>query len=109
MFLSSIDHSPHETLYLTISLMQLHKTVMEETNNEVGVKFADFTAFLCSKISEGDPDLVVPMKEIAPDRMVPDLNRIRDIDLSPPPVLSKVEIERPKITKDKNKKDKKLD
>ena len=82
---------------------------MEETSNETGVKFADFTAFLCSKISEGDPDLVIPMMEIAPDRMVPDVNRVRDIDINPPPILSKVDMERPKITKDKNKKDKKLD
>ena len=41
--------------------------------------------------------------------MVPDVNRVRDIDINPPPILSKVDTERPKITKDKNKKDKKLD
>ena len=43
------------------------------------------------------------------EKMLPDISRIRDIDLHPPSILSKVELERPKITKNKNKKDKKLD
>lgn len=60
------------------------------------------------KISEGDPDLIVPMKDIPMERMIPDASKVRDIDIHPPPILSKVEVERPKITKDKNKKDKKL-
>ena len=41
--------------------------------------------------------------------MIPDVKQVRDIDVNPPPILSKVETERPKITKDKNKKDKKMD
>jgi hypothetical protein len=41
--------------------------------------------------------------------MIPDTSKVRDIDINPPPILNKVELERPKITKDKNKKDKKLD
>lgn len=49
------------------------------------------------------------MREIALERVVPDTSKIRDIDINPPPILNKVEIERPKITKDKTKKDKKLD
>lgn len=102
-------HKPEETLYLAISLVSLFKRIKEDTNNEKGVKFSDFTSFLCNKISEGDPDLVVPMKEIPIERIIPDTTRVRDIDINPPPILSKVEVERPKITKDKNKKDKKLD
>ena len=62
VFLGVIAHLPHEALYLAISLINLFKKIKEETNNERGIKFADFTAFLCNKISEGDPDLVVPMR-----------------------------------------------
>ena len=43
------------------------------------------------------------------ERVVPNVSKIRDIDVNPPPILNKVEVERPKITKDKTKKDKKLE
>lgn len=90
LFLNSIHHTPEETLYLTMSLNYLYEKIKDETSNERGVKFADFTAYLCSKISEGDPDLVVPMREVAPERMVPDSKNVRDIDLNPALILSKV-------------------
>jgi hypothetical protein len=73
-----------------MSLVKLYKKIKEDTINEIGVKFTDFTSFLCNKITEGDPELVVPMKEIAIERVIPDTSKIRDIDINPPPILTQV-------------------
>jgi hypothetical protein len=54
-------------------------------------------------------DLVIPSKKIAKEKMSPDFHHIRDIDISPPLILSKVSKEIPKISKDLPKKNKKLD
>lgn len=43
------------------------------------------------------------------ERVIPDTSKIREIDINPPPILNKIEVERPKIVKNKNKKDRKLD
>lgn len=48
LFLSVITHKPDETLYLAISLTKLFKKIKEEINNEKGVKFSNFTSFLCN-------------------------------------------------------------
>lgn len=37
-------------MYLAISLTKLYQKIKEETSNEKGVKFADFTSFLCNVI-----------------------------------------------------------
>lgn len=51
LFLSVVTHKPDETLYLTMSLVNLYKKIKEETNNEKGVKFSDFTTFLCNVLN----------------------------------------------------------
>lgn len=52
-----------------MSLVDFYEKIKEESTNDKGIKFPDFTSYLCQvilwvwkKISEGDPDLVIPMK-----------------------------------------------
>ena len=53
--------------------------------------------------------MVIPMKKIPEERMIPDVSKVREIDLNPPIVLDKTNRPLPKISKEKKKKDKMLE
>ena len=54
-----------------MSLRNLFLKIKDQTNNETGVKFTDFTNFLCDvtpsltqRITKGNPDQVLPLKQV---------------------------------------------
>lgn len=47
-----------------MSLRTLFIKIKEQTNNEVGLRFADLTNYLCDRIAKDDPDLVAPLKQV---------------------------------------------
>ncbi len=47
-----------------MSLRKLFIKIKEQTNNEVGLRFNDFTNYLCDRITKDDPDSVVPLKQV---------------------------------------------
>lgn len=60
-----------------MSLRNLFIKIKETTNNEIGVKFTDFTNYLCDKIATDNNDLIVPLKQVPVEKIVPDVNRVR--------------------------------
>lgn len=47
IFLSHIDHTEEETLYLTISLIDFFKSISESLNLAQVIKFSDITTAIC--------------------------------------------------------------
>ena len=77
----------------------MFKNIKGDTTNEVGIKFSNFTSFLCDKICKDDPEIIIHMKSFPKERSRPDANRIRSIDIQAPMVLNKIEQGVPKISK----------
>jgi hypothetical protein len=104
-----IFHSPDETLYLIMSLINLYKKVKRTVPDNEPFQVRHLTNYLCEAICNLERENIICSKEIPLEKQNPDYTKIREIDLFPPVVFSEVEREACKISKITNKKHKKVD
>ena len=67
--------------------MKLTDKVLQQTYPETNkLKISDFTTYLCDQIANRDPELIIPHYElpVSSDKLQPNIDKIRDIDINPP-------------------------
>jgi hypothetical protein len=104
-----ILHSPDETLFLVMSLVELFGKVADQGSSEGKISLKDFTGYICEGISGKQAEGVVCSKETPEEGVRADPVKVRDIDLHPAVVVGRCERECTKISRSIKKKEKKVD
>ncbi|KAL4499692.1 hypothetical protein ABPG72_017232 [Tetrahymena utriculariae] len=107
LFLNNIPHREDETLYLSISLIDLFKRISENLNLSSTIQMKHITSVICDKMQEKNSAQykiqTVLMPE--PQKFRLDASTIRSIDIDPPPIYGRYDDDLQRLVKQKVKTD----
>ncbi|EAR85821.2 WD domain, G-beta repeat protein (macronuclear) [Tetrahymena thermophila SB210] len=93
ILITSIDHKPHETIYITLALIDLFKEISESRGMSTTISFNDFTGFICDYFVEKNITtyLLPTVKMPEQKKFNTNQKQIREIDINPPILFGKTE------------------
>jgi len=93
---SVVEHKQNELLFLVMGLIELYKDILISTNSmHNDLLMSDITSFICERCQQDDFVVQIPEKRIPiPCRFELNKERIREIDIQAPDVISHSEVEK---------------
>ncbi|KAL4438771.1 hypothetical protein ABPG74_013444 [Tetrahymena malaccensis] len=89
-FLSLIPHNEEETIFLTLGLIELFKSICENLNMAQEVKFSDITTSICDRVAiQFEDEYKIKTRKYPPERRFTELvegnhDKAKKIDFRPP-------------------------